>query len=193
VATNGYTGRLTPWLRRRVIPIGSYMIATEPLAEAQMARLMPKDRIVSDTRKVVFYYRASPDQRRILVGGRVSTGETDPRISGPLLHAEMVKLFPELAAVRISHSWCGFVAYTFDELVHIGRHEGVHYATGYCGSGVGMASYLGMRLGLQVLGRKEGAPALDGLAFQTRPLYSGDPWFLAPSVRFYQWRDRRGS
>ena len=98
VATNGYTGRLTPWLRRRVIPIGSYMIATEPLPEAQMARLMPKDRIVSDTRKVVFYYRASPDRRRILFGGRVSTGETDPRISGPLLHAEMVKLFPELAA-----------------------------------------------------------------------------------------------
>jgi glycine/D-amino acid oxidase-like deaminating enzyme len=193
VATNGYTGRLTPWLQRRVIPIGSYMIATEPLPEAQMARLMPKDRIVSDTRKVVFYYRASPDRRRILFGGRVSTGETDPRISGPLLHAEMVKLFPELAAVRISHSWCGFVAYTFDELMHIGKHEGVHYAMGYCGSGVGMASYLGMRLGLQVLGREEGATALDGLAFQTRPLYTGNPWFLAPSVRYYQWRDRRGS
>jgi len=193
VATNGYTGRLTPWLQRRVIPIGSYMIATEPLPEAQMARLMPKDRIVSDTRKVVFYYRASPDRRRILFGGRVSTGETDPRISGPLLHAEMVKLFPELATVRISHSWCGFVAYTFDELMHIGRHEGVHYAMGYCGSGVGMAIYLGMRLGLQVLGREEGATALDGLAFQTRPLYTGNPWFLAPSVRYYQWRDRQGS
>ena len=193
VATNGYTGQLTPWLQRRVIPIGSYMIATEPLPEGQMARLMPKDRIVSDTRKVVFYYRASPDRRRILFGGRVSTGETDPRISGPLLHAEMVKLFPELAAVRISHSWCGFVAYTFDELMHIGKHEGVHYALGYCGSGVGMASYLGMRLGLQVLGRKEGATALDGLAFRTRPLYTGNPWFLAPSVRYYRWRDRRGS
>jgi hypothetical protein len=56
-----------------------------------------------------------------------------------------------------------------------------------------MASYLGMRLGLQVLGRKEGATALDGLAFQTRPLYTGNPWFLAPSVRYYQWRDRWGS
>jgi len=193
VATNGYTGRLTPWLRRRVIPIGSYMIATEPLPEALMARLMPKDRIVSDTRKVVFYYRASPDGRRILFGGRVSTNETDPRVSGPRLHAEMVKLFPETAAVRVSHSWCGFVAYTFDELMHIGRHDGIHYAMGYCGSGVGMASYLGMRLGLQVLGRKEGATALDGLAFQTRPFYTGRPWFLAPSVRFYQWRDRQGT
>ncbi len=191
VATNGYTGPLTPWLQRRVIPIGSYMIATEPLPPAQMARLMPKNRIVSDTRKVVFYYRASPDQRRILFGGRVSTAETDPAISGPKLHADMVRLFPELASTRISHSWCGFVAYTFDELMHVGRHEGVHFAMGYCGSGVGMASYLGMRVGLQVLDRAEGKTAFDGLPFVTRPFYSGRPWFLAPSIRYYRWRDRQ--
>lgn len=189
IATNGYTGALTPWLRRRVIPIGSYMIATEPLPEAMMARLMPKNRIVSDTRKVVFYYRASPDRRRILFGGRVSSNETNPAISGPLLHAEMVRIFPELAATRISHSWCGFVAYTFDELAHIGLHDGLHYAMGYCGSGVGMASYLGMRLGQQVLGRGDGRTALDGVTFQTRPLYSGNPWFLAPAVHYYRWRD----
>lgn len=191
VATNGYTGTLTPWLRRRVIPIGSYIIATEPLPPEQMRRLMPKNRIVSDTRKVVYYYRASPDQRRILFGGRVSTDETDPRISGPLLHADLAALFPELRAVRISHSWCGFVAYTFDELMHIGRHEGIHYAMGYCGSGVGMGSYLGMRLGQQVLGLAEGRTAFDGLAFQTRPFYSGRPWFLAPSISYYRWRDAR--
>jgi glycine/D-amino acid oxidase-like deaminating enzyme len=191
VATNGYSGTLTPWLRRRVIPIGSYIIATEPLPTELMRRLMPRNRIVSDTRKVVYYYRASPDQRRIIFGGRVSTDETDPRISGPLLHADLVALFPELRSVRISHSWCGFVAYTFDELMHIGRHEGIHYAMGYCGSGVGMGSYLGMRLGQQVLGLAEGRTAFDGLAFQTRPLYTGRPWFLAPSIRYYRWRDGR--
>lgn len=191
VATNGYTGKLIPWLRRRVIPIGSYIIATEPLPAAQMARLMPTNRNVSDTRKVVFYYRASPDRRRILFGGRVSSSETDAEVSGPLLHAEMVKIFPELAQTRISHSWCGFVAYTFDELAHIGQLDGMHYAMGYCGSGVGMASYLGMRLGQQVLGLAEGRTALDGLKFQTRPLYSGNPWFLAPSIHYYRWRDSR--
>ena len=191
VATNGYTGTLTPWLRRRVIPIGSYIIATEPLPHEQMDRLMPTNRIVSDTRKVVYYYRASPDRRRILFGGRVSTDETDPRVSGPLLHADLVALFPELRSVRLSHSWCGFVAYTFDELMHIGRHDGIHYAMGYCGSGVGMGSYLGMRLGQQVLGLAEGRTAFDGLAFQTRPLYTGKPWFLAPSIRYYRWRDAR--
>jgi len=191
IATNGYTGALTPWLRRRVIPIGSYIIATEPLQPELMRRLMPKNRIVSDTRKVVFYYRASPDQRRILFGGRVSVSETDPRVSGPLLHADLVKVFPELAHTRISHSWCGFVAYTFDELMHIGRHDGMHYATGYCGSGVGMGSYLGMRLGQQVLGLPEGRTAFDGLGFRTRPFYFGRPWFLAPSIRYFRWRDRQ--
>lgn len=191
VATNGYTGSLTPWLRRRVIPIGSYIIATEPIPPELMLRLMPKSRIVSDTRKVVYYYRPSPDGTRILFGGRVSYNETDPRVSGPRLHAEMIRVFPELAKVRISHSWFGFIAYTFDELMHVGERDGLHYAMGYCGSGVGMAGYLGMRMGQQVLGRPEGATAFDDIRFQTRPFYDGNPWFLAPSVMYYRWRDRR--
>lgn len=190
IATDGYTGPLAPWLQRRVIPIGSYVIATEPLPEQTVAQLIPRNRIVSDTRKVVFYYRAAPDRRRILFGGRVSLNETDPAISGPMLRTELVKIFPGLAKVRISHSWCGFVGYTFDELMHIGRHEGVHFATGYCGSGVGMGGYLGMRIGQQVLGLAEGRTAFDDLQFSTRPFYSGNPWFLAPSIRFYRWRDR---
>src|SRR5690606_25035989 len=182
--TNRYTGPLTGWQLRLVIPIGSYVIATEELEPELVDKLIPRNRIVSDSRKVVYYYRASPDRSRILFGGRVSLSETDPRISGPRLHAELRAIFPELDSVRISHSWCGFVAYTFDELMHVGRHEGMYYAAGYCGSGVGMASYLGMRLGQQVLGLKEGATALDGLRFETRPLYSGNPWFLAPSVLY---------
>ncbi len=190
VATNGYTGPATGWLRRRVIPIGSYIIATEPLEPALMDKLIPRNRIVSDTRKVVYYYRASPDRRRILFGGRVSLSETDPRRSGPKLHADMSAIFPELAQTRISHSWCGFVAYTFDELMHVGRHDGLYYAMGYCGAGVGTASYFGMRLGQQVLGLAEGKTALDDLPFPTRPFYSGNPWFLAPSVFYYRWRDR---
>ena len=189
VATNGYTGGLTPWLQRRVIPIGSYMIATEALPEGMMDSLIPNNRIVSDTRRVVYYYRASPDRRRILFGGRVSYHETDPRVSGPKLHADMVQIFPQLRDTRVSHSWCGFVAYTFDELMHLGKRDGLHYAMGYCGAGVGTSSYFGMRLGQQVLGLAEGRTALDGLAFETRPFYTGNPWFLAPSVAYYRWRD----
>jgi glycine/D-amino acid oxidase-like deaminating enzyme len=191
IATNGYTGKATPWQRRRVIPIGSYMIATEPLDPGLVDELFPKDRIVSDTRMVVYYYRLSPDRRRVLFGGRVSQGETDPSVSGPLLRAELVRLFPQLANVRISHSWMGLVGYTFDTMAHVGQHDGMHYAMGYCGSGVSMASYLGMRTGQKVLGMTEGRTGLDDIPFQTRPLYTGNPWFLAASVSYYRWRDGR--
>ena len=190
VASNGYTGAATAWQRRRIVPIGSYIIATEALDPELIDRLMPLDRIVSDTRKVVYYYRPSPDRTRILFGGRVSAGETDARVSGPRLHADLVKLFPELRGTRITHSWVGFVAYTFDALAHAGCHDGIYYAMGYCGSGVSMASYLGMRIGQQVLGLKEGHTAFDGLPFSTRPLYTGTPWFLGALVACYRWLDR---
>lgn len=190
VATNGYSGGLLPWLRRRVIPIGSYIIATDPLPRATMDRLFPTDRIVSDTCKVVYYYRTSPDRSRILFGGRVSASETDPAISGPKLHRDLARVFPELAQVGLSHSWTGKVAYSFDELVHTGQHDGIHYAVGYCGSGVSMASYLGMRLGQKVLGLREGRTALDDLPFPTRPFYTGRPWFLPTAVAYYRWRDQ---
>ena len=81
IATNGYTSGLTPWLRRRVIPIGSYVIATEPIEQGLMDRLMPTNRVVSDSRKVVYYYRPSPDRQRIVFGGRVSSTETNTRQS----------------------------------------------------------------------------------------------------------------
>jgi glycine/D-amino acid oxidase-like deaminating enzyme len=105
----------------------------------------------------------------------------------------MARIFPELRETRISHSWCGFIAYTFDELMHIGQRDGLYYAMGYCGSGVGMASYLGMRLGQRLLGKAEGRTAFDELRFQTRPFYTGRPWFLAPSIQYYRWRDSRGA
>lgn len=190
VATNGYTSDVTPWQRRRVIPIGSYIIATEPLEKDVMDRLMPNHRIYSDTCKVVYYYRASPDRTRILFGGRVSSSETDPRKSAPLLKADLVRLFPELSTTKISHSWMGFVAYTFDTMAHTGTQQGLHYAMGYCGSGVSMASYLGMRLGQKVAGMPEGNSALDDAKFPTRPLYTGNPWFLPPIVAWYRFVDK---
>ena len=190
VATNGYTGRATPWLRRRVIPIGSYIIATEPLPRETMDTLFPTDRVISDTRKVVYYYRPSPDRTRVIFGGRVSSTETNPAASGPKLHTEMARLFPELAETRLSHSWLGTVAYTFDDLMHTGQQNGIHYATGYCGSGIAMASWLGMRTGQRVLGLPEGRTAFNDMPFPTRPLYTGNPWFLPAAVAWYRWKDR---
>lgn len=190
VATNGYTTGLTPWLQRRVIPIGSYIIATEPLPEDLVATLFPTGRIASDTRKVVYYYRPSPDGRRVIFGGRVSANETNTAVSGPRLFADMCQIFPQLASYGVTHSWMGRVAYTFDELAHTGVHNGVHYAMGYCGSGVSMASYLGKRLGQKVLGLAEGMTAFDGLPNPTRPFYNGNPWFLPAAVAWYRRQDR---
>lgn len=191
VATNGYTGALTPWLRRRVIPIGSYIIATELLDPALANKLIPKNRVISDSRKLVFYYRLSEDRRRMVFGGRVALKETDPKVSAPRLHAHMTSIFPELAATKVTHSWMGFVAYTFDTMPHLGRMtDGIHYCAGYCGSGVSLASYFGTRIGQQVLGKPEGRTGLDGLSFPTRPFYSGDPWFLGPAIMYYKVRDK---
>ncbi|WP_254446828.1 FAD-binding oxidoreductase [Ruegeria sp. HKCCD8929] len=189
VATNGYSTNLVPWLRRRIIPIGSYIIVTEELPQDTIDTLFPTDRIASDTCKVLYYYRATPDRKRVLFGGRVSAVETDTTASAPLLYEKMCKTFPELRGCKVSHSWSGTVAYSFDELAHTGVHDGIHYAQGYCGSGVSMASYLGMRVGQKVLGLAEGQTAFDSLQYPTRPFYAGKPWFLPAAVAYYRWVD----
>lgn len=189
VATNGYTGAATPWMQRRVIPIGSYIIATESLEPGLASDLSPNNRTMTDTRKLVFYYRLSPDKQRLLFGGRVALAETDSRASAPALHAAMSDIFPQLAETRISHSWYGFVGYTFDSLPHIGEQDGLHYAMGYCGSGIALSSYCGSIMGRCMSGQTGRSVFMD-VPFKTRPLYTGHPWFLKPSIAYYRLRDR---
>jgi len=192
LATNGYSGPLSPWHRRRVIPIGSYQIATEPLGAARIQELIPHGRNMSDSRHVVVYFRPSPDGERIIFGGRAALAEQDPLACVPRLRQMMDRIFPQLKHARITHAWVGWVAYTFDTLMHLGRHDGMHYCMGYCGQGVPMAPYFGKRIGQQILGLKEGRTAFDGLEFPTRPYYHGRPWFLAPSVFAYRMIDAIG-
>ena len=190
VATSGYTGKATPWHRRRVIPIGSYIISTELLAEDLVNELIPRDRVITDSRKLVVYYRASPDRKRILFGGRVSLNETDPDKCAKPLHKKLTQIFPQLAKIKVSHSWMGFVGFTFDHMPHTGDKEGVHYAMGYCGSGVCLSSYFGTKLGQRLAGLSQGNTVFTDITFQTRPFYKGNPWFLAPSILYFQLRDR---
>jgi glycine/D-amino acid oxidase-like deaminating enzyme len=192
VATSGYTGQVTAWQRRRIIPIGSYMLATEAIEPERMSKLIPRDRVFSDSRKLVTYFRRSPDARRLLFGGRVSVFESDPVKSAPALRQQMLRIFPQLEDVKLSHAWMGFVGFSFDYLPHLGEQDGLFYAMGYCGSGISLASYFGNRLGLQVLGKAEGKIAFNDVKFQTRPFYTGVPWFLSTAVRYYQLRDRLG-
>jgi glycine/D-amino acid oxidase-like deaminating enzyme len=192
LATNGYSGPLSPWHRRRVIPIGSYQIATEPLGADRVRSLIPRGRNIVDSRRVVVYFRPSADGERIVFGGRAALAERDPLACVPRLQQMMGRIFPQLRSVRVSHAWVGWVAYTFDKLPHLGQHEGIHYCMGYCGQGVPLAPYFGRRIGQQMLGLAEGRTALDGLPFPSRPYYRGNPWFLAPSVLAYRLIDAAG-
>jgi glycine/D-amino acid oxidase-like deaminating enzyme len=192
IATNGYTGPFSPWHRRRIIPIGSQIVATEPLAPELMQRLLPTGRVITDTRRVIVYYRPSPDRKRILFGGRATLSDSPPATFAPKLVRWLRGIFPELATVRISHAWSGTVAFTFDELPHFGQANAVHYCMGYCGSGVSLATYFGWKIGLQVLGKDEGKSPLDGVTFPTRPFYTGYPWFLTPSILTYRLLDALG-
>jgi glycine/D-amino acid oxidase-like deaminating enzyme len=192
LATNGYSGPLSPWHRRRVIPIGSYQIATEPLGADPVRALIPRGRNIVDSRRVVVYFRPSTDGERIVFGGRAALAETDPLACVPRLRQMMSRIFPQLNSVRVSHAWLGWVAYTFDTLPHLGQNDGIYYCMGYCGQGVALAPYFGMRIGQQMLGLNEGRTALDGLPFPSRPFYHGKPWFLAPSVFAYRLIDALG-
>jgi glycine/D-amino acid oxidase-like deaminating enzyme len=192
LATNGYSGPLSPWHRRRVIPIGSYQIATAPLGVDRVRSLIPRGRNIVDSRRVVVYFRPSADGERIIFGGRAALAEKDPLACVPRLQLMMERIFPQLHSVRVSHAWVGWVAYTFDTLPHLGQHDGIYYCMGYCGQGVPLAPYFGTRIGQQMLGLKAGRTALDGLPFPSRPYYHGKPWFLAPSVFAYRLIDAIG-
>jgi glycine/D-amino acid oxidase-like deaminating enzyme len=192
VATNGYTGTFSPWHRRRVLPIGSYIIATEPLDPALVRRLIPAGRNVGDTRHVVIYLRPSPDGRRILFGGRAAAAETDVTRCVPRLRAMLAEVFPSLARVAVSRAWMGFVGFTFDTLPHVGERDGLFHCMGYCGQGIPLATYYGRKIGLTMAGRPGGATALTGLDFPSRPYYTGRPWFLPAAVLGYRLRDALG-
>ncbi|NKB19814.1 MAG: FAD-dependent oxidoreductase [Alphaproteobacteria bacterium] len=193
VATNGYTGPVTPWLRRRIIPIQSQIIATEELPSETMDRLMPKRRMFLDTHRLHNYFRPSADGSRLLFGGRAGATQKDPRRSGAHLFRQVTTVFPELASTAISHSWSGLTGYTFDKFPHVGVQDGIHFATGFCGQGVVWGPYLGHVAALRLLGEQTADTAtclFDGRAFPSRPLYYGKPWFLPAVINWYGLLDR---
>lgn len=190
VATNGYTGAITPWQQRRLVPVASYMIATEPLGTERVAALLPKLRVYGDTKKVLYYFRPSPAGDRILFGGRASFVDADVRRAGARLHRFLLHLVPQLAGTRITHAWKGNVAFAFDFLPHVGQHEGVHYALACNGGGVVTMTHLGRQAALQIMGRANRPSAFSRLPFPTLPGYRGVPWFMPLVGGWYRLRDR---
>jgi glycine/D-amino acid oxidase-like deaminating enzyme len=194
VTTNGYSldrrGTAMSWLARRLVPLNSYIIATEELGESVIDRLFPGRRMISDSKRVLNYFRPSPDGKRVLWGGRASFRAATAEESAPALHGYMTACFPELRDVKITHAWTGYVAFTFDHLPHIGVERGIHYAAGCQGSGVAMATWLGHNAALKLAGAANEPFALDGLPFPTMHGYRGHPWFLPLVGGWYRFVDR---
>ena len=189
IATNGYTGSLTPALRRRVVPIASHIIATEELPPDLARSLIPKARTLSDTKRALCYYRTSPDGRRTVFGGRARFTQVDATVSAPILHRYMVDRFPQLRGVKVTHAWTGNVAFTLDALPHMGHRDGLHYCLGCNGSGVAMMTNLGWQTARKIARVANYACSFDTEEFPDHLLYSGNPWFLPVIGGYYRSRD----
>lgn len=191
VCTNGYTDGANPYLRRRLVPVRARIIATEPLTPEVMARLMPKRMTIGENRQLGFYYRPSPDGSRILLGGRDSSRVGDPAAPTLRLLSGLAEIFPETAKVGLSHSWYGNVAMNRDMIPRIFEKDGVVYATGFCGSGVVWAPWVGMRAAHKLLGNAEQArSAFDFRPPAAVPFYNGNPWFMPAVIKGYGVQDR---
>jgi glycine/D-amino acid oxidase-like deaminating enzyme len=189
IATNGYTGDITPQFKRRVVPVGSYIIATEELPPEIAHSLSPKNRSIADTRRVLTYYRLSPDGKRLIFGGRAKFGHTDPVETAGILYTFMTDRYPQLKGVRITHAWTGNVAFTLDELPHMGKLDNLHYALGCNGSGIAMMTYLGHQTARKIAGKVNRICAFDRPEFPDHPLYNGSTWFLPWIGRYFRARD----
>ena len=186
VATNGYTGPAFPALRRRVVPVGSYVVATVPLG-ARAAEVLPRARVMSDTWNLLHYFRLS-DDGRLVFGGRASFTPTTVRQSARILEADLRTLFPQLATVPLAYAWSGSLGVARDRMPHAGRVDGVHYALAYAGHGVALATWLGARMGDALAGRGT-IPTLAG-ELPAIPFYRGNPWFLPAVGGYYRMMDR---
>ncbi|HMO58003.1 MAG TPA: FAD-binding oxidoreductase, partial [Roseiflexaceae bacterium] len=188
-ATAGYTGAALPALQRRIVPLGSYCIATEPLPDDLAQSGSPRNRMIFDSKHFLSYYRLTPDQR-MLFGGRAGFFPETPttvRESAALLQRGMLAVFPQLRGVQVAYAWGGTLDVCFDMMPHAGKLAGLSYACGYAGHGVAMATMLGTILGTRLAGGAAENP-FEGLEPPQAPLglYDGRPWFLPLAGIWYR-------
>ena len=189
-ATSGYTGRVTPKLQRKIIPLGSFIIATEPLSKELVAELSPKNRMIYDHRNFLNYFRFSADNRLIFGGRADFFAESDSTIrkSAEILHRDMLKVYPQLKNIQVEYAWGGTIDFTFDMMPHVGEVDGVNFALGYAGHGVALATLLGKTTAEAVLAGKIQDHLFASLPFPGAPLelYNGNPWFLPFAGLWYK-------
>jgi glycine/D-amino acid oxidase-like deaminating enzyme len=189
VATNGYTGSLLPFFARRVLPVASYQVATEPLPAGLMSVLNPGRRMISDSKRNLFYTRPSPDGTRMIFGSRPAIREVSERDAARLLYTKLIQLWPALRDVRITHAWKGYVAMTGDKLAHLGVHDGIHYALGCNGNGVALMTYLGQRIARHLLGLDAAPGAFGEGAFPMSTAALASRWTVPLGTALYRLDD----
>ncbi|ASY65916.1 FAD dependent oxidoreductase (plasmid) [Sinorhizobium sojae CCBAU 05684] len=192
VATGAYTPSAFGYFRRRIIAVGSFIIATRPLTAAEVQSTMPGNRTCVTSKNIGNYFRLSPDNR-LIFGGRArfsatSDQRSDAR-SGAILKASLAEIFPQLANVEIDYCWGGLVDVTKDRYPRAGYQDGVWYAMGYSGHGAQLATHLGMIIADSILDRPDRNP-LKGLDWPAVPGHFGKPWFLPLVGMYYKMLDR---
>jgi glycine/D-amino acid oxidase-like deaminating enzyme len=196
VATNGYTDGAVPWLRQRLMPVGSYIVATEPMSEELAASVSPRARGFFDSKNFLYYWHVN-GERRLIFGGRASFAPTSVDRTAAILTRALREVHPQVAGLRIDYAWGGNVGFTFDRLPHLGEHDGIHFAMGYCGSGLALGTTFGLKMAERI-GRAsdrayEPSP-FERIPYPGMPLlpaaYRGRPWFLPLAGEWFRLADR---
>ena len=189
VATSGYTSAATPALQKKIIPIGSFIIATERLPETVARELSPRNRMIFDSKHYLHYYRLTPDNRMLFGGRAAFFPETKNTIhrSAEILQRDLIEVYPQLRDSKIEYAWGGTLDFCFDTMPHAGQSDGVYYALGYAGHGVAMATYLGTKMADTMSGGINQIP-YAAIPFPGAPLglYNGKPWFLPFAGAYYK-------
>ena len=181
VATSGYTGNVTQKLQKKIIPIGSFIIATERLSDELAHELSPKNRMIFDFKHYLNYFRLWDN--RMIFGGRAAFFPENKNTiaqSGEILRREMIQVYPQLKDVKVDYVWGGTLDFAFDQMTHVGELDGVHYSLGYAGHGVAMSTYLGKTVAEAMLNGNIKDHPFAKFDFPNAPLglYDGRPWFL---------------
>jgi len=192
VATGAYTPPVFGYFRRRIVSVGSFIIATRPLSETEVAATMPGNRTCVTSMNIGNYFRLAPDNRLIFGGRARFSATSDQRSdakSGDILRTSLLQIFPQLAGVEIDYCWGGLVDMTKDRYPRAGYVDGVWYAMGYSGHGAQLSTHLGMIIADAILGKADRNP-VKGLDWPAVPGHFGKPWFLPLVGLYYKTLDR---
>ena len=186
IATNAYTDKNIPWLRKKLIPVISEMISTCEIGNNRVNSLMPKLTTFGEALNLFYYFRPSPDGKRILIGGRrVRYNNENPTKK---LKSGLLEIFPGLNDIEISNHWYGFVTFPVDQIPKLVMHEGIIYAAGYCGSGTVWSRWFGKKAA-EIILNFETKSAFYNIPFRKIPFYNGYPWFVPVAIKYFKMQD----